>query len=104
MKKAITSKKMSSSYANCNVLLVYGNIEAKDMLGKGEAVVAFEEMIDNRKKAMAKVLAKLKEMEVDMIFLEGSIDKETQDLFFLNNITVISKVKVETITRLKTSL
>lgn len=29
LKKSISSKKMSSSYANCNVMLVYGNIEAK---------------------------------------------------------------------------
>jgi hypothetical protein len=33
-------------------------------------------------------------MEVDMIFLEGTIDKEAQDTFFNNGITVISKVKV----------
>lgn len=75
MKKGISSKKMATNYANCSVLLVYGNIEAKDMMGKGEGVVAFEDMIENRKKAMANVLAKLKEMEVDMIFLEGAIDK-----------------------------
>jgi hypothetical protein len=104
LKKGISSKKMSSSYANCNVLLVYGNIEAQDVIGKGETSVAFEEMIENRKKSMARILGQLKEMEVDMIFLEGSIDKEAQDMFFTNGITVISKIKVEYITRLKTSL
>jgi|JI6StandDraft_1071083.scaffolds.fasta_scaffold05664_3 hypothetical protein len=39
-----------------------------------------------------------------MIFLEGSIDKEAQDLFFNGGVTVITKVKVECITRLKISL
>lgn len=43
---------------------------------------------------MRKVLAKLKEMEVDMIFLEGSIEKEAQDIFFSGGITVIAKVKI----------
>jgi|JI6StandDraft_1071083.scaffolds.fasta_scaffold05664_2 hypothetical protein len=62
LKKGISSKKMSSSYANCNVLLVYGNIEAKDVVGKGDTTVAFEEMIENRKKSMTKVLNKLKEL------------------------------------------
>lgn len=61
-------------------------------------------MIENRKKSMKKVLAKLKEMEVDMIFLEGSIEKEAQDIFFSGGITVIAKVKIETLTRLKLSL
>lgn len=51
-----------------------------------------------------KVLNKLKELEVDMVFLEGSIDKEAQDMFFGNGITVISKVKIESLSRLKTSL
>lgn len=104
MKKAISSKKMASSYANCSVLLVYGNIEAREVVGRGEAEVAFEEMIENRKKAMGKVVGRVREMEVDVIFLEGTIDKEAQDLFFVNGITVISKVKVEIITRLKISL
>jgi hypothetical protein len=39
-----------------------------------------------------------------MIFLEGSIDKEAQDMFFSSDITVISRIKVKYITQLKTSL
>lgn len=95
---------MASSYANCSVLLAYGNIEVKDMVGRGESTVAFEDMIEHRKKSTAKVLSKLKELEVDMIFAEGTIDKEAQDIFFNAGITVITKVKVECLTRLKISL
>jgi hypothetical protein len=95
---------MSSSYPNCNVLLVYGNIEAKDVVGKGETSVAFEQMIENWKKSLGSILNKLKELEVNMIFLEGSIDKEAQDMFFSSDITVISRIKVKYITQLKTSL
>jgi hypothetical protein len=95
---------MSSSYPNCNVLLVYGNIEAKDVVGKGETSVAFEQMIENWKKSLGSILNNLKELEVNMIFLEGSIDKEAQDMFFSSDITVISRIKVKYITQLKTSL
>lgn len=45
LKKSISSKKMSSSYGDCNVMLVYGNIEARDvvgMVGKGDTTMVFE--------------------------------------------------------------
>jgi len=39
-----------------------------------------------------------------MIFLEGSIEKEFDDILHSNNITVIPKVKIEYLSRLKVSL
>lgn len=39
LKKGVSSKKMASSFGDCRVMLVYGNIEAKDVVtSKGENV------------------------------------------------------------------
>lgn len=43
-------------------------------------------------------------MQVGIVFLEGSIDKEAQDLLFSSDIAVISKVDIRTLTRLRVSL
>jgi hypothetical protein len=93
IKKSIHSKRMPKSFENANVLLLYGNIEAADIVGvRPNSFISFEDMIDNRKKETAKLIEKLKVMDVKLVFLEGSIDKEAQDMMFSSDIAVISKV------------
>lgn len=38
-------------------------------------------------------------MQIGMIFLEGTVDKEAQDLLFNNHIVVIPKVDVRKLTK-----
>lgn len=44
-------------------------------------------------------MEKLISMGVKMVFLEGTIDRETQDLMFSRDIVVFSKVDVDILTK-----
>lgn len=49
-------------------------------------------MVDNRKKEMNKIAEKLRLMHVNMVFLEGSIDKESHDTLLNRDIVVMSRI------------
>lgn len=70
----------------------------------GDKEVSFENMLNYRLKEMNKIISYCQRVKIDIIFLEGVIEKEFDDMLFNNNITVIPKVKVEYLSRLKTSL
>jgi hypothetical protein len=91
----MTSKKMPTVFENINIILMYGNCEAADIVGvRANSFVNFEEMIENRKKETQKIIDKLRTMEVSMVFLEGSIDREAQDILFSRDIVVFSKIEI----------
>lgn len=56
-------------------------------------------MINNRIKEINKLIAYCQRTNVDMIFLEGTIDKEFEEMLAEHGIVVIPKVKVEHMTR-----
>lgn len=86
---------MPTTFENINVICVYGNIETEDIVStRAKSFVSFEDMLENRKKEMAKIIDKLRAMDIGMLFLEGSIDKESNDLLFNKEIVVISKVDI----------
>lgn len=51
LKKSNISKRMPKNFEEVNILLLYGNIEAADLVGvRANSFISFEEMIENRKK------------------------------------------------------
>ena len=84
-------------------ILVYGNIESEDLVG-GQKQASFENMMNNRLKEMNKIISYCQRVKINMIFLEGGIEKQFDDLLVNSQITVIPKVKVEYLSRLKSSL
>lgn len=61
-------------------------------------------MINNRLKEMNKIISYCQRVKINMIFLEGNIEKEFEDLLLASAITVIPRVKVEYLSRMKNSL
>ncbi len=104
VKKFFANKKIKDEYENKRVILIYGNIEAADLVGTGDKEASFEIMISNRIKEMNKLISYCQRVKIDMLFLEGTIDKEFEDMLNQNEIVVIPKVKVEHMTRVKTAL
>lgn len=74
-------------------ILVYGNIESEDLVG-GDKEASFENMINNRLKEMHKIIGYCQRVKINMVFLEGNIEKEFEDMLLASSITVIPKVKV----------
>jgi hypothetical protein len=100
IRKTMTSKKMPTVFENINIILMYGNCEAADIVGvRANSFVNFEEMIENRKKETQKIIDKLRTMEVSMVFLEGSIDREAQDILFSRDIVVFSKIEINILSK-----
>jgi hypothetical protein len=75
VKKFFANKKIKDEYENKRVILIYGNIEAADLVGTGEKEASFEIMISNRIKEMNKLISYCQRVKIDMLFLEGTIDK-----------------------------
>jgi hypothetical protein len=103
IKKVFASKRIKDEYEQVTCILVYGNIESEDLVGEDKEI-SFENMINNRLKEMKKIISYCERVKINMIFLEGSIEKEFDDEFHKSGITVIPKVKVEYLSRLKASL
>lgn len=102
IKKAFTSKRIKDEYENMTCILVYGNIESEDLVG-GEKEASFENMMNNRLKEMQKIISYCQRVKINIIFLEGGIEKEFEDLLLGSSIIVIPRVKVEYLSRLKAS-
>jgi hypothetical protein len=51
-------------------------------------------MINNRLKEMHKIIGYCQRVKINMVFLEGNIEKEFEDMLLASSITVIPKVKV----------
>ncbi len=51
LKTIVKSKKLPTTFENINIVLIYGNCEAADIIGvRPNSLVSFEDMIENRKK------------------------------------------------------
>ena len=57
-----------------NCILVYGNIESEDLVGEDKEV-SFENMINNRLKELKKIISYCERAKINMIFLEGIVEK-----------------------------
>ena len=64
-------------------MLVFGNIESEDMVGQ-DREASFENMVNNRLKEMNKIIGYCKRVHVNMIWLEGVIEKEFEDMLQTN--------------------
>jgi hypothetical protein len=94
------SKKMPTTFENINIVLLYGNCEAAEIVGvRANSFINFEEMIENRKKETQTIIDKLKAMEASIVFLEGTIDREAQDMLFSRDIVVFSKIELDILSK-----
>lgn len=69
VKKFFANKKIKDEYENKRCILIYGNIEASDLVGGGEKEASFETMINGRIKEMNKLISYCQRTKIDMFFL-----------------------------------
>lgn len=74
VKKYFQSKKIKDSYQGVSCILVYGGLESANLVG-GEKEASFEDIVNNRTKEMGKLISYCERLGVNVIFLEGSIEK-----------------------------
>ena len=55
-------------------------------------------------KEMNKLISYCERMNINVIFLEGNLEKECDDKFFASGITIIPKIKIDHLVKIKMAL
>lgn len=55
-------------------MIVYGGMESSDLVG-GEKEASFENIVNNRMKEMNKLISYCERMDINVVFLEGNLEK-----------------------------
>ena len=98
-RKNVSNRKMNSSFLNPRILIVSPSI---DLVGENDmdALTSFENLLNNEKKLIKKIVDKILNVKPDVIFVEKSINRLAQDLLSAAGITLICKVKPQLLSRI----